>query len=70
MNSKTDLILLNFNKIFINSNIDTFNCFSNELNKEIIHNLSFSESWINDKNQNLYTVERYIMILNVTVAEL
>ena len=43
MNSNTDLLLLNFNIRSIGSNFDTFNCFTNLLNKKF-GILSFSES--------------------------
>ena len=64
MNSNTDLLLLNFNIRSIGANLDTFNCFTNLLNKKIdIH--SFSESWLNDNNKNLYTIEGYEAFHNV-----
>ena len=58
MNSNNDLLLLNFNIISIGANFDTFNCFTNLLNKKC-YILSFSESWLNDNNKNLYTIEGY-----------
>ena len=50
MNSNTDLLLLNFNIRLTAANFDIFNCFTNLLNKKI-NILSFSESWLNDKNK-------------------
>ena len=58
MNSNTDLLLLNFNTRSIGANFDTFNGFTNLLNKKF-EILSFSESWLNDNNKNLYTIEGY-----------
>ena len=55
MNSNTDLLLLNFNIGSIGANFDTFNFFTNLLNKKF-EILSFSESWLNDNNKNLYTI--------------
>ena len=71
MNSYTDLLLLNFNIRSIGANFDIFNCFTNQLNKKF-DILSFSESWLNDNNKNLYTIEGYDAFHNmfdVTVAE-
>ena len=56
MNSYTDLLLLNFNIRAIGANFDTFNCFTNLLNKKF-DGLSFSESWLNDNNKNLHTID-------------
>ena len=42
MNSNTDLLLLNFNIRSIGANFDTFNCFTNLLNKKF-YILSFSD---------------------------
>ena len=64
MNSNTDLLLLNFNIRSIGANFDTYNCFTNLLNKEF-DILSFSESWLNDNNKNLYTIEGYEAFHNV-----
>ena len=68
MNS--NLLLLNFNIRSIGANFDTFNCFTNLLNKKF-DILSFSESWLNDSNKNLYTIEGYdaFTMFDVTVAE-
>ena len=55
MNSNTDLLLLNFNIRSIGTNFDTFNCFTNLLNKKF-DILSFSEKWLNYNNKNLYTI--------------
>ena len=64
MNSNTDLLLFNFNIRSIGANLDTFNCYTNLLNKKFyIH--SFSESWLNDNNKNLYTIEGYEAFHNV-----
>ena len=51
MNSNTDLLLLNLNIRSIGSNFETFNCFTNLLNKKI-DILSIPESWLNDNNKN------------------
>ena len=64
MNSNTDLLLLNFNIRSIGANLDTFNCFTNLLNKKF-DILSFSESWLNDNNKNLYTIGGYEAFHNV-----
>ena len=68
--SNTDLLLLNFNIRSIGANFDTFNCFTKLLNKKF-DILSFSESWLNDNNKNLYTIEgmRLFTMYDVTVAE-
>ena len=47
MNSATDLLLLNFNITSIGANFNTFNSFTNLLNKKI-GILNFSESWQNN----------------------
>ena len=58
MNSNTGLFLSNFNIRSIGANFDTFNCFTNLANKKFdIH--SFPESWLNDNNKHLYTIEGY-----------
>ena len=44
MNSNTDLLLLNFNMRSICAYFDTFNCYTNLLNKRF-DILSISESW-------------------------
>ena len=64
VNSNTDLLLLNFNIRSIGANFDTFNCFTNLLNKKFVI-LSFSESWLNDNNKNLYTIEGYYAFHNL-----
>ena len=64
MNSNTDLSLLYINIRSIGGNLDTFNCFTNLLNKKF-DILSFSESWLNDNNKNLYTIEGYDAFHNV-----
>ena len=64
MNCKTDLLLLNFNIRSIGANFNTFNCFTNLLNKKN-YILSFSESWPNDNNKNLCTMEGYDAFHNV-----
>ena len=64
MNSDTDLSLLNFNIRSIGAIFDTFNCFTNLLNKKI-DILSFSESWLKESNKNLYTIEGYDALHNV-----
>ena len=64
MNSDTDLLLLNFNVRSIGSNFDIFNCFTNLLNKKF-DILSFSDSWLNDNNEILYTIEGYDAFHNV-----
>ena len=64
MNSDTDLLILNFNIRSIGANFDTFNCFTNLLNKKF-DILSFSKSWLNDNNKNLYTIEGYDAFHNV-----
>ena len=48
----------------IGANFDTFNCFTNLLNKKF-NILCFSESWLNDYNKNLCTIERYDAFHNV-----
>ena len=58
LNSSTDLLLLSFNIRSIGANFDTFNCFTKTRNKKF-DILSFSESWLNDNNKNLYTIEGY-----------
>ena len=62
--SNTDLLLLNFKIKSIGSNFDTFNCFTNLLNKKF-DILSFPESWLNDNNKNLYTIEGHDAVHNV-----
>ena len=52
--SRKIILQLNFNIRLIGANFDTFNCFTNLLNKKI-DILSFSESWLNDNNKILYT---------------
>ena len=64
MNSNTDLLLLNFNVRSIGANFDTFNGFTNLLNKKF-DILSFSQSWLNDNNKNLYTIEGYEAFHNI-----
>ena len=64
MNSNTDLLLLNFNITSIGVNFDIFNCFTKLLNKKI-DILNFSESWLNDNNKNLYTIQGYDAFHNV-----
>ena len=64
MNSNTDVLLLNFNIRSIGANFDIFNCFTNLVNKKF-DILSFSESWKNDNNKNLYTIEGYDAFHNV-----
>ena len=64
MNSNTDLLLLKFNIRPIGANFDTFNCFINLLNNKF-DILSFSESWLNDNNKDLYTIEGYDAFHNV-----
>ena len=56
MNSNTDLLLFYFNIRSIDANFDTFNCFTNLLNKKIDIQ-SFSESWLYDNNENLYNID-------------
>ena len=63
INSNTDLLLLNFNIRSIGAILDTFNCFTNLLNKKF-DILSFSESWLNN-NRNLYTIGGYEAFHNV-----
>ena len=63
MNSNTDLLLLYINIRSISANFNT-NCFTNLLNKKF-NILSFSESWLNDNNKNLYTIEGYDAFHNV-----
>ena len=64
MNSNTDLLLFNFNIRSIGANFDTFKCFPNLLNKKI-DILSFSVSWLDDNNKNLFTLEGYNAFHNV-----
>ena len=64
MNSNTDLLLLNFNIRSIGASFDTFNYFTNLLNKRF-DILTFSESWLNDNNKNLYNIEGYDAFHNV-----
>ena len=64
MNSNTDLLQLNFNIRSLGVNFDTFNCFTNLLNEKF-DILNFSESWLNDNNKNLYTIEGYEAFHNV-----
>ena len=64
MNSYTDLLLLNINIRSIGANFDTYNWFTNLLNKKL-DILGFSESWLNDNNKNLYTIEGYNAVYNV-----
>ena len=52
MNSNTDFLLLNFNIRSIGANFDTFNGFTNLLNKKNDIR-SFSEIWLNNNNKNL-----------------
>ena len=64
MYSNTELLLLNLNIRSIGVNFDTFNCFTNLLNKKFdIH--SFSGSWLNNNNKNLHTIEGYDAFQNV-----
>ena len=58
------MLLLNFNIRSIGAKFDTFNCFTNLLNKKI-DILSISESFLNDNNKNLYTIEGYDAFHNV-----
>ena len=67
MNSNTDLPLLNFNIRSIGANFDTFSCLTNLLNKKF-DIFTFSESWLNDNNKNLYTIEGYDAFHNVRCA--
>ena len=55
MDSNTDVLLLNFNIRSIGDYFDTFNCFTNLL-KVKFGCLSFSETFLNDNNKNLYTI--------------
>ena len=64
MNCNTDLLPLNSNVRSIGANFDTFICFTNLLNKKF-DILSFSENWLNDNNENLYTIEGYDAFHNV-----
>ena len=64
MNSNSDLLLLNFNIRAIGANFNTFNCFTN-LPKKKYDILGFSESWLNNNNKNLYTIEGYEAFHNV-----
>ena len=64
MNSHTDLLLLNFNIRAIGANFDILNCFTYLLNKKF-YILSFSKSWLNDNNKNVYTTEEYDAFHNV-----
>ena len=61
----TDLLLINFNIRSIGANFNTFNCFTTLLYKKC-YVISFSESWLNDNNKNLYTtVYRNMMLFTI-----
>ena len=64
MNSDTDLLLLKFNIRSIGANFDKFNCFINLLNNKF-DIVSFSESWLKNNNENLYTIRGYDAFHNV-----
>ena len=71
MNSNTDPLLFSFNIKSIGSNFDTFK-FHQPTKYKKLDILSFSESWLNDNNKNMYTIERYIRLFtmfDVMVAE-
>ena len=57
-NSNTDLLVLNFHIRSIGANFVALNYFTNLINKKI-DILSLSESWLNDNNKDLYTLEGY-----------
>ena len=70
MNTNTDLLLLNFNIRSIGANLDTFNCFTNLLNKKI-DILSFSEPglMIIIKTCTLLRDMRLFTMFDLTVTE-
>ena len=58
INSKTDLLLLNFNIRSLSANFDLFNGFHSLLNKKF-NILCFTESWLTDNNKQLYSIPGY-----------
>ena len=58
INSKTDLLLLNFNIRSLSANFDLFDGYCSVLNKKF-DILSFTESWLTNDNKQLYGISGF-----------